>query len=178
MQESRLCSPVSSLHAVRTALTASLEPQGTHCSNRGRISCQVLISPPLGPSPQGLPWPRGLVKALRTWPGEGRGGCWEGLLQVSIFRLEFSVAFDMLNARGVLSGGFPPSSSVTSLPVTLGEKHVAPAPPPGKDPQRQGLAAADGHAANMPRASATSPTSLKDFFTSTKECQCAMGFRG
>lgn len=66
----------------------------------------------------------------------------------------------------------------------LGEKHVAPAHP-GKDPRRRGRTAADCHSpahAAMRQTcqgpSVTSPTSLKDFFTSTKECQCAMGFRG
>lgn len=95
-----------------------------------------------------------------------------------VFHLELGVAFEMRSIRGRLPGSSPPFSFLSSPPVTLGEKRPAPTPR-GRGPQRRGPAAgachspARGHAAHTP-----SPTSLKDFFTSTRECQCAMGFRG
>lgn len=68
----------------------------------------------LGLSPKGLTRPRGLHESIL---GLAQWSCWEGFLQVLTFRLELSVAFNMLAIRGFLSGSFPLSSSISFLPV-------------------------------------------------------------
>lgn len=180
---SMLLSPAICLEAMKDSLgTAWLEPQGTQWFDMGRISCQVLVSPSWSfPLRTDMAW--GLCESVLGLP---QWSCGEGYLRVLIFHLELNVAFNMLNIGG---------SSIRQLPTVLfhllpahyalDEKHVAPAHPVGQDPRRPGRTAADCHSpahVAMQQTccgpSTTSPTSLKDFFTSTKECQCAMGFRG
>lgn len=108
-------------------------------------------------------------------PGLAPGSRWEGFLPVLIFHLGLSVTFNLLSIRGFLSGSSP---------------HPSPPPSCRFRAPREGAAQARSHSADCHSParvamqqtcqgpSTTSPTSLKDFFTSTKECQCAMGFRG
>lgn len=84
------------------------------------------------------------------------------------------VAFEILTVRAVLPG----SLHLSHLCSTL-DGPQAPFPLKAGDAQQptailQPTPSCRKHASGQ----ATSPTSLKDFFTSTKECQCAMGFRG
>ena len=88
---------------------------------------------------------------------------WPGFLQVFIFHLGLRVAFDILHIKAFLSSRFPPSSSISFLPVTLWVKSVClPAPShlhPHQGPtkarsrsSRLPFSSPRCHAANMPRA--------------------------
>lgn len=145
---------------------------------QGRNSLPSSDLTPVGLSPQGLPWPRGLEKRSRPRLG--------GLLQVFIFHLELGVAYrSCCHQRPCVRRR--PTIFLLFLPATRGEKHAAiprPLHPRGRI-QKASPRSSHCHSPartpmqpTCPGPRATSPTSLKDFFTSTKECQCAMGFRG
>lgn len=142
------------------------------------MSCQAVISPAWG-------------FLLKDQLGQGLCESISGLAQWSagkssskfLLSIKNSVLLSKCPTPEALCRWLPPFSSVSFRPITHWVRSLWPPCPPFHKRLKVSLQPTAILQPTLPcskhaKGQATSPTSLKDFFTSTKECQCAMGFRG